>query len=253
VPGLGIGWRVMRGNRSGRVRVAAAVLACCVVGSALLSVEASARPRPTLSWALPHTAYEGSAITFSWQGKHLGRGHHLVIQKPEGTAHTWRSIMKLPSSLGSASLKGMPLGKYRFRIADLIGRQVLAYQTAGVAVFGEVSLSTLLRSAPQTATFPTFTFPYVVWWSTENGSSNPIFQVEENNCSSAHIAFVPSKTSTGSITLVQESREAITVSAPDNAIGSLDAPLTPGQSWAVNAGGNEDIHLNGYAICDSAG
>ena len=230
-----------------------AVLACCALGSVSLPTEANAQPKATLSWSLPRMADEGSAITFSWQGKHLGRGHRLVIQKPEGTAHTWRSIMKLPSSRGSASLRGMPLGKYRFRIADLIGRRVLAQEIAGVAVFGEVSLSTLLGSAPQTATFPTFTFPYVVWWSTENGFSNPIFQVEENNCSSAHIAFVPSKTTTGSITLVQESREAISASAADNAIGSLDAKLTPGQSWAVNAGGNEDIHLNGFAVCDSAG
>lgn len=231
-------------RRTTALTIASIGLALCLAGAA------QAKPKPVVSWSLPHTTDAGSPIHFSWSARDI-EGARLVIQHPVGTAHTWRTVVRLSGKNGSGELPGLTLGKYRYRLAALDGRRVLTKQAAGVAVFGEVPLTTLFARQTATATFPTFTFPYVVWWSTENGFSNPIFQVEENNCSSAHVAFVPSKTTTGSITLVQESREAITASAVDNAIGSLDAELTPGQSWAVNAGGNEDIHLNGFAVCDS--
>jgi hypothetical protein len=245
----------MEGNirTIGRRKRAIVTLLGVLVGCAALASSALASQRPSVSWSLPHSADEGAAITFSWTGHHLGRGHRLVIQKPEGTAHTWRNVMKLPTNSGSAELPGLPLGEYRYRIADLSGHRVLAQQAAGVAVFGQVPFSTLFsgENLNEVATYPGFTFPYVTYQN-ELSPNDTIFQVEKNHCESVHVAFVPSATeSGGSLVLVQESRESITASAANNAIGSLDAHLTPGQSWAVNSGSYENIHLNGYAICDS--
>jgi hypothetical protein len=191
----------------------------------------------------------------------LGSGHKLVIQQPVGTAHTWRSIMKLPSSSGSAELPGLPLGVYRLRIADLVGRRVLAQQALNIRVFGEVPFSTLLRGvSPGAGVYATSTtsFPYVTLYE----PSRSAFSVRRNPCVAVHVAFVPGgfgypngSNISGTVTVVQESRDAVSASASYNSIGSLDAELVPGQSWSVNVswqGEHEPlIYINGYAVCDS--
>ncbi len=165
--------------------------------------------------------------------------------------------MSLSSNSGSAELAGLPLGKYRFRLADLSGRRVLAQQVAGIAVFGEVPFSTLFGSTGGVHATPKYSFPYVASW--EFGGS-PAFKVEHNHCNFVHIAFVGSswlsKGETGilTLTLVQESREPTTASAHTETIGGLDANLVPGQTWAVNMSGDAEepiFYINGYAICDS--
>lgn len=232
-------------------------------GIALLALPSNALARPSISWQLPKAASEGQPVAFSWMGSHLGKKHRLVIQKPEGTAHTWRSILRLPTHSGSAELPPMPLGKYRLRIADLSGHRVLAQQVAGIGVFGQVPFSTLFQgSEHDQGVFagPSYSFPYVGVW--EDGGT-PAFTVQRNHCVSVHIAFVTHLGSSygtpgiGIVTLVQESRDPISGSSPFDAIGSLDASVIPGQSWAVNISaqqekeGEDNTYLNGYALCDS--
>jgi hypothetical protein len=206
---------------------------------------------------MPRTVDEGAPILFSWTGTHLGRNHKLVIQRPMGTARTWRSIMRLRSNSGSAELPGFPLGKYRLRIADLQRHRVLAQQVVGVAIFGQVPFSTLFEGNGGSGVYatPTNSFPYVTSWT---GNEEPAFQVEHNHCRSVHIAFVPGEHSfegIGTITLVQESRDPVAASTPYDTIGSLDAKLVPSQSWAVNSSyksvENPYFYINGYADCDS--
>jgi len=216
-----------------------------------------------VSWTLPRTASAGQAITFSWRGRHLGRGHRLVIQKPEGTARTWRAVMRLRSNSGSAALPALDLGRYRFRLADMVGRRVLAQQVLGVAVFGEVPFSTLIGDESRVYVTPTVSFPYVAVLST--GESPSSFTVQYNHCLAVHIAFVGEASSSfqgegqykhgvATLTLVQESRDPVSASADFDTIGSLDAQIVPGQSWAVSVkeeGWYSFTDLNGYAICDS--
>lgn len=265
-------------RRAGKVATALVVLAVSV--AAVLPGSAMARGRrhrrkPHVAWTLPRTGSAGQAIAFSWSGRHLGKNHKLVVQKPEGTAHTWRSIMRLHGNGGTAQLPGVPLGHYRFRIADLVPApqprrrghrgsrpplRVMAKDVSGVAVFGEVPFSKLFNSAEQTHATSKYTFSYVSF------SEYPglVFTVEHNQCSYAHIAFVGNggrnvdgrevEVGTVTATLVQESREPTISSAPEEAIGSLDAELVPGQSWAVRleAPSLEPVfYVNGYAICDS--
>lgn len=251
----------------------ALALLCAAVGcfafAPIVSAKHHRSARPILSWNLPHTANESVPIPFSWTGRHLGRNHRLVIQRPEGTAHTWRSIFRLPTNSGSADLPGLPLGRYRFRIADLSGGRVLGQKTLGVAVFGQVQFSTLFRGTEFESggvyTTPTASFPYITWFEPgEFDAPNPAFAVEQNHCKAVHIAFVPSypslgighdkSTVTGTVTVVQESREPVSASVPYDGIGSLDAEIVPGQSWSVSTSYKGEfeplIYLNGYAICD---
>jgi len=252
----------------------AVVLALLLAPASALAARHQRPPKPQLTWTLPTTASAGQPIGFTWTGSHLGKGHKLVVQKPEGTARTWRSIMRLNGNSGSAQLPGVELGHYRFRITDLapVTRphrrsrrhwrphfQVMAEETLGIAVFGEVPFTTLFNSAEQAHATSSYSFAYVA--SYENGGS--VFTVEHNHCSFVHIAFLgggwwlkgETQTPTVTATLVQESREPTTVTAPENTIASLDAELVPGQSWALNllAHSNEAaFYINGYAICDSA-
>jgi YVTN family beta-propeller protein len=105
----------------------------------------AARPHASLSWTFPHGVNKGASIPFSWTGSHLGRKYRLVVQRPVGTARTWRTMLKLGTRSGSAELPGLTLGKYRFRLAALRGHRVLAQQVAGIGVFGQVPFSTLFR------------------------------------------------------------------------------------------------------------
>jgi hypothetical protein len=270
----------MAGNARtiGRQRRAIVTLLGVLVGCAALASSALASQRPSVSWSLPHTADEGAAITFSWTGHHLGQGHRLVIQKPEGTARTWRSVMKLPTNSGSAELPGLPLGKYRYRIADLTGHRVLAQQAAGVAVFGQVPFSVLLHDGYLTtgdlengvyATSST-SFPYVGGtYVGDHGRPNTVFSVNHNRCSGVHIGFVLGETPGegysypssiyGVVRLVQQSRDPVTAEVPLNGIGSVDVQVVPGQTWSLlveennrnGINGGPTVYFNGYAICDS--
>lgn len=233
------------------------VLACLAASAGASAAVA----KPTVALSLPPTADEGAPISFSWSGKHLGQGHKLVIQKPMGTANAWRSIMRLSSNKGSAQLPAMALGKYRFRIVDLIGKRVLAQDRGHVAVFGQVPFSTLFgRSGYEhVVATPAFTFTFVGPAHDVFGTDTNIFTlVHPNHCRSAHIEFVtqgehPAITSAK---VIQESREPVSASVSLNTIGSIDAELVPGQSWGMMAvaaykEGGPDLYLNGYAVCDS--
>jgi hypothetical protein len=226
-----------------------------------LPASAAAQPKPTVAWTPPRAVNAKAPIPFSWSARHLGRNYRLVIQRPVGTAHTWQTMMKLPTNSGSAQLPGVPLGKYRYRLAALRGRHVLAQQVAAIAVFGEVPFSVLLGNAyTQVATTASYSFPYVVYWEGAYGlDGETILSVQHNNCTFVHVAFLlgvgesySGRLTSGTITLVREARDPVIVTAPfDDTIGSLDAEVTPGQTWAVNAERTEVVHLNGYALCDS--
>jgi hypothetical protein len=240
------------------------MLLCVGLASAALVPSAGAAPKAKVSLALPSMANEGAAISFSWTGRHLGPNHRLVLQKPVGTAHVWKSIMRLNSNSGSAEMSGLPLGTYRLRIADLIGRRVIAQQVGTLPVYGQVPFSTLFNDhQSKVQTTPQYTFPWVV--SHYDGDGPTAFQVSNNNCLSVHIGFVSMEyynhgaTGTETLTLVQESKEPVSTSVAYNAIGSLDAELVVGQSWAVSQshlsehqGSPTMTYINGYAICKSA-
>lgn len=256
------------GQHRSSLGLAVVITALCLLCFGQQTAWGRAHARVLLT--MPRTVDEGAAIPFSWTGHHLGRNHKLVVQRPEGTAKTWRSIMRLRTLSGSAELPGLALGKYRFRLADFVGRRLLAQRTLGIAVFGQVPFSALFGGEAGTYVTPTASFPYVASWQLRSweGATEPTetaFTVEHNHCRAVHLAFVLGSgpynvpTALGIATLVQESRDPTSASAKYNTIGSLDATVVPSQSWAVNltikenakSEGLMDLYINGYAICDS--
>lgn len=270
-----------RGKKLTTARLTA-VVACASAVLAVMAPTASARhhnPRPQLSWTIAHSASEGQSIPFSWSGRRLGRNHRLVVQRPVGTAHVWKTILRLPSNSGSGELPGMALGRYRLRLADFAlvrsyyrgGRRhrrrafrwrLVAKRVVGIGVFGQVPFTTLFNQSHVGAlATPTASFSYVQSWPVYD--SRNLFGVTHNNCVSVHIAFVPhfrDDEGDGTVTVVQESRDPVSATVPFETAGSVDVGLTPGQTWGVNATNSPNLsiglaepeyYINGYAVCDS--
>ena len=64
----------------------------------------------------------------------------------------------------------------------------------------------------------------------------------------------------GTVTVVQETRDPVSASAPFNGLNSFTTGVVPGQSWSINLSETGPtagefgfyFYLNGYAVCDSA-
>jgi hypothetical protein len=242
------------------------LLSVLIVATGIVPANALARSRyshhtkATVTWSLSRTGSEGAPIPFSWSAKHLGRRYRLVIQRPFGTVHVWRSILRLRARSGSAELPGYKLGVHRFRIAAFRGRKLLAKRVTRIKIFGTVQFTTLLRNEhPDVHTMPTNSLPYVARWEYVY-SPESLFGVSNNHCSSVHVAFATGvafdEEGVGTVTIVQESRNPVSGSAPYESVGSVDAELIPGQTWGVNASTTgalfgATVYINGYATCYS--
>lgn len=247
--------------------VVAALAAAALTPASAIGSQGAGSPR--VSWKVPGRAREGVPIPFSWSSRHLGKQPRLVVQRPMGTARTWRTISKLSSRRGTAELPPQTIGRYRLRLAAFKGRQLLASQVVRVGVFGSVPFSVLLGddNSGLYAT-PSRSFPYVdhAQIPGDVNAPKPVFSVKRNRCSAVHIDFVPGERpleaevfspNEGMVTVVQQSRDPVTTSAPYDQIGSVDAELVPGESWSMlvsyQGGYVPSIYFNGYAVCSSAG
>ncbi|MGA7966746.1 MAG: YncE family protein [Gammaproteobacteria bacterium] len=239
--------------------------------------------RPRVFWTLPGGVNEGQPIPFSWKvAGRLGRKYRLVVQRPVGTGHVWQTMQRLRGRRGSAELPGQALGTYRFRLAVLEGRRVLAQRVTGVGVFGQVPFSVLFSNGLPGTTFghqengvyatSSTSFPYIGGvWAGDRGTPNTAFSIRSNPCVSVHIAFVLGETPGEGYTypadvfavvsLVQQTRDPVATEVPLNGTGSIDAELVPGQTWSLLAVENDrngveagpTVYFNGYAVCDSTG
>lgn len=233
--------------------------------------------KPRVFWKLPGRVSEGQTIPFTWKVKgRFGRKYRLVVQRPVGTARAWRTMRRLRTRRGSAELPAQALGRYRFRLALLRGRRVLAKRVVGIGVFGPVPFSVLFREDGGVYTTPSSSFPYIVSFNPGelgyfDAPPKTAFAVKRNRCSAVHIGFVLGSEDKdgshdygamhGTVTVVQESRDPVTTTAPFDQIASVDAELVPGQTWSVlvdetgtteqTTDWRDEVYLNGYAICSS--
>lgn len=255
-----------------REPLARGLIACVVFG--VVASPAVARPRVSLN--LPGAANAATPIPLSYATNGVRASSRLVIQRREGTASAWRTVLRLPrAKTGSAQMPGLPLGAYDTRIADLGSRgKVLAEQKRALKVFGRVPFSTLFvhneavigfngNTGPGVVTTPSKTFQYA--FGGVAGVGNPAVTVSNNRCRSAHFEFVPGfptdvhglyDANTGSITVVQETLDPVSATAAFNTLASLDATLVPGKSWSINSamtgvGEGIYIYVNGFALCYS--
>lgn len=191
-----------------------------------------------------------------------------MIQRQEGTAHVWRTVLRLGGgSGGSGTLPALGIGRYRLRIANLGRRaRMLAQQEVRVAAFGTVSFSTLFGRSTRAYTTALGTFPYVFQYY--NGEVDyTAFTVAANTCQSVHLEFIPGLLDEsqeipeqhGTATIVQESADPVGMTISEGSKGVVDARVIPGQSWAVNVAqierrNNDRLfawYINGSASCDS--
>jgi hypothetical protein len=227
---------------------------------AIMAATASAaQAKPVVKITVNATAMENVPTPISWSGKRLGKDHRLVIQRPVGTARVWKTVLRLKADRGSGYLPPRALGEYQLRIVALRRGDVIAKNVFTLPVFGVVSFSDLIGSSVRTYATPTSSFPYV---SIEEHSEQPALAVKDNRCISAHVEFVPGQRrgpGTGTVTLVQETRDPVTATAAYDTIGSLDAELTPGETWALNtsyststdANWEPSFYVNGSAVCST--
>jgi hypothetical protein len=108
---------------------------------------------------------------------------------------------------------------------------------------------------------PTASFSYVRMWPVYD--SRNLFGVSRNNCVAVHVEFVPhfrDDDGDGTLTIIQESRDPVSATVPFETVGSVDAELTPGQTWGVTATNSPNLsiglaepeyYVNGFAVCDS--
>jgi hypothetical protein len=244
--------------------LAATTLALLALGGA--NSAAMAAPRSHVSWRLPAST-AGSPTPFSWSSAHLLPGSVVVVQRPVGTARVWRTVVRLSGVSGTASLPALALGSYRLRLAVIAGRQVLAHQQRVLHVFGPVPLGTLFPSFNHSLhgvySTPTSAFPFI----DRTGETSGVLSANHNPCRSVHLEFVPGNEASGlvnyfegeqaTMTLVQETRDPVSVTTPFNVVAGLTATVIPGQSWSVNFSqtGNQGLFeyfINGSAVCDSA-
>ncbi len=240
---------------------------------AVLSCSAAeARARASVQLGLPAQATAGEPTPFSWSASGIPHHGSLVVQRTVGTANRWRTILRLRALSGSAKLPSLYLGRYRLRLAAFSsGGRLLGLQARKLVVFGKVPFSTLITGSVYAPVGPgghvgagtlataTGTFSYVF----EVGSFPEAIVVSkaDSECRSVHMEILgPAGAGGGEVsgltlTVVQEAADPVSVSAPLGAVAMLDASLTPGQSWALNAGTQPQgarsiyLYLNGYAVC----
>jgi hypothetical protein len=242
-----------------RISVAGAV-AIVALCSSVQAQAGTAR----VSWTIPSTGDAGVPIPFNWTATGVPTGSRVVVQRQQGVARVWRTVIKLPNGpKGSARLGGLALGAYHVRIAVVDRRgKVKSPRTRHLLVFGKVPFSRLFAGTPGVGDgvqpFATGTFHWAIGLADAETAKH-------NSCRSAHFDFlsISDAPPAGTVTLTttQESLDPVSTTVPINTVGSLDARVVPGESWAFKFTHDGfstqgtyalDIYTNGFAVCSSA-
>jgi hypothetical protein len=222
-----------------------------------------------LQLKLPRSVDQGALISYSFSTQNVYQRDRLVIERQEGTAHTYRVVAVLShKGSGRGTLKGLALGRYTLRIADIRTRRITFGATPEkVAVYGNVSLATLIGDrSGGTYTSPTQTFPYVDHFKANAVTGDTVLTVSgaDNNCRAIGFSFIPEDTlytfdpegNPFTLTVVQQSLDPVSAGALPNQVQSLNVQLVPGQSWSlrtsvVTSSDSDQLDVTGLASCDS--
>ncbi len=244
----------------------------------LVAGAAAAQARPTVSLSVPTQSTAGQPIAFSWSTHKLPRGARVVLQRQVGTGMVWKTAEVLHGSSGDGTISPRSLGHYQVRIAVLAGHSKLIIKRSAVLdVFGDVPLSTLLSSNVGTEATPTATFSYALRSENGDGAPSPTqnavtVSASTSHCRSIRLDFLATPefgranettTVTGAVSVVQESADPVTAPMTPWLVDSLEAALTPNQSWGIADHYDTPtidteffygvvFYFNGTASCDSA-
>ncbi len=252
------------------------LLTAAVVSASAVPALAASRPRVSLS--VSSSAEAGAPISAQWTATHVPRGSRVLVERPVGTARVWKPLLSpLGGSHGSLTIPAYrSFGVYPLRIAVIRDRKVLAQRERQVRIFAQIPFSTLLEApltgldATQTATFA-YVLPQALPFDGPQGeaSETDIISDEHSRCDAIHVEFagealVPDRGEPDggrvTVTIVQETAEPVSSTAPTDRVGSVEAHVALGQSWAVNLSVSEppnaqlpslSVYFNGEAHCYS--
>lgn len=245
---------------------------CLFVGTA------EAQAKPTVSFRVPAQSTAGQPIVFSWSTHKLPREARVVLQRQVGTGLVWRTAEVLHGSSGHSTTSPRAPGRYHLRVAVLASHsKLIAKSDALLDVFGEVPLSTLLNSNVGTEATPTATFSYALRSENGDGAPSPTqnaltVSASTSHCRSIRLEFLATPefgratettTVTGSVSVVQEAADPVTVPMTPGVVDSLEATLAPKQSWGIADHYDTPtidteffygvvFYFNGIASCDTA-
>jgi hypothetical protein len=168
-------------------------------------------------------------------------------------------VERLSAGHGRATVPGLALGSYHVRIAVFSGGRVLAQsRRALLSVFGTVPISVLFSGTgigdnPTTNTSGAITgYPLKFVNGTPNWTA---FDVTSNPCRSVSLRFLAARL------FSDDPQENVTVSAAGQSsdattgtYGTLNAAVTPGESWSLQFAQpavDLDWGVAGSASCDS--
>lgn len=244
-----------------------ALAAALVIGASSASADTGLH----ITLAVPKQATAGAPISVGYTSVGLPSHAQLVVQRQMGTGRVWRTVATLRRlRLARADLPPLGLGRYSVRIAVISKGVTIPDPPAALDVYGTVSFTTLFPggdgggddNGPGTLQTQTTSFPYAFSYYNGAGDFSGFGISRANPCRSVSLNFLPwdqygpdPDTVQGTATVVQESQDPVSVTAPGNTVGTVDASLTPGQSWGLNLaqtpGSLFTWGINGTASCDA--
>jgi hypothetical protein len=251
------------------VRAALAVLSSTALAVTAAPAAAAPKPKPKLTFTIAAHVETAARIPFSYTGKSLPAGAHLVVQRQVGTGAAWKTIAKLHGAKGKATLAPLPVGKRLLRLVLLDEHNKgLTSAKRLVVVFGHVPLGSMIQyeQAPQTGSVlvGAYTFPYVA--TTQGPGPERTLWSDASTCRSMHFDLAsshdnPSQTSEAwQVSLTQESKDPVTATIAPDQIGSLDAVIVLGQPWSLTVAAPGEtssnavrLAVNGWGDCYEAG
>jgi hypothetical protein len=240
--------------------VATGLAAATLIGT----MHAPFATRPTVTFELPSnriTAGKPFVVTYASRG--LSHGTTLYLQKQEGTAHVWRSVLKLKGETGSANAPKVGMGLWRYRVdATIHGASVASSATKSLFSYGGVSFGIICRvaggcgSSSGDVQIGSSVYVYQASYEIEQ-ATYPTYTQEFNysyktSCASARITFAGSGDFDGAASfttyaqVVQTASDAVTASAASGSIGSLSVKFDGGP-WIFNMSATDDNFANVYA------
>jgi hypothetical protein len=105
---------------------------------------AAARSSITFSFANAKVSAKQSA-TLNYSAN-VPAGSTLAVQREFGTANVWRNVTSLPSTSGTASVPGVAMGEYHYRIVAKHGTQLVTSASHPLYSYGTVHLDHLCNN-----------------------------------------------------------------------------------------------------------
>ena len=255
-----------------------------------LSASAGALSGPYHFLQIPdNRVSSGAPIGFAYKSSPMPKSGHLFLQLQEGTAHVWRNIVELQQVSGHFRTKGLPMGKYLYRIAVMKSSGAETVMAASPAVtlysysnvplvqicnnssfqvpFALICIGNTVRRSELGSTLQFFSYVAIGNSDTVYPAFSTQLLAPTSTCRSISLRFAEEYDASGQtgpsnpyatyVTFSQGSANPVKASAAPDKVGILSAQIVPNGSWSLSVSGAqshspfEDVLLNGTFSCYS--